>query len=155
MRSYDQVECDCSLRIMNTSIESSLKRTILFIVTIAIGLVSVAANAASPSPTKNDAGLKQQIAELQGKVKQLEAALGTQSHASPSAGNPAMSAGGGVKMGGMSAGGGMNMQGSAPSASMPMEMGDMQNMSSSNQNEMMGMMNMMGMMSEMKMSGMR
>src|SRR6266581_1627807 len=119
MRSYDQVECDCSLRIMNTSIESSLKRTILFIVTIAIGLVSVAANATSLSSTKNDAGLKQQIVELQGKVKQLEAALRTQSHASPSVGNPRMSAGGG------------------------MQMGDMQNMSSSNQNEMMGMMNMM------------
>src|SRR6266496_5517088 len=104
--------------------------------------------AASPSP-KNQKSAQQQIAELQGKVKQLEAALAAQSHASPS---PAMNAGGGMQMGGMNAGRGMNMQSSAtPSASMPMGIGDMQNMSSSNQNEMMGM---MGMMNEMKMSGM-
>src|SRR6266545_1820674 len=95
------------------------------IVALASGAVAalLASNvmAASPSP-KNGKSAQQQIAELQGKVKQLEAALGAQSHASPTAGNPAMSAGGGMKMGGMSAGGGMNMQGSAtPAASMPME----------------------------------
>src|SRR6266568_2323807 len=113
--------------IMNTSIEASLKRAILYIFTIGIGLVLAAANAVSPTPTKNDAGLKQQIAELQAKVRQLEAA---QSSHSP---QPAAS---------------------APMGMGDMQMGGMKNMSSSDQSEMMGMMNMMGMMKDMKMGGM-
>src|SRR6266496_3484807 len=60
--------------IMNTSIEASLKRAILYILTIGIGLVSAAVHAASQTPTKDDAELMQQIAELQAKVRQLEAA---------------------------------------------------------------------------------
>src|SRR6266566_8348667 len=117
---------------MNTSPESSLKRTTLCILTIGIGLVSAAANAASQTPTKDDSELKQQIAELQAKVRQLEAA---QSSHSP---RPAASP---------------QMAGMSPSASAPMSMGmgEMKNMSSSDQNEMTDMMNMMGMMKDMKM----
>ena len=125
---------------MNTSTESSLKRTTLCILTIGIGLVSAAANAASQTPTKDDSELKQQIAELQAKVRQLEAA---QSSHSP---RPAASP---------------QMAGMSPSASAPMsmgmgemKMGEMKNMSSSDQNEMTDMMNMMGMMKDMKMGGM-
>ncbi len=93
----------------------------------------------SPPPSNDNAGLKQQIAELQAKVKQLEAAQGSNSA------QPAASA---------------TMQGMSPSGtSMPTGMGDMQmggtqNMSSSDQNEMTGMMNMMGMMKDMKTGGM-
>src|SRR6266702_5274232 len=109
-------------RILN-AIGEFIMRTISFqhsvIVALASGAVAVLlpsnVMAASPSP-KNEKSAQQQIAELQGKVKQLEAALATQSHALPSAGSPAMSAGGGMKMDRMSRGGGINMQGSATPA---------------------------------------
>ncbi len=125
---------------MNTSTESRLKRAILYILTVGIALVSAAANATSPTPTPDDVDLKQQIAELQAKIRQLEAAQSSHS-AQPAASVP---------MEGMSPSGG---------TSMSMGMGDMQmsgmkNMSSSDQNEMMTMMNMMGMMKDVKMSGM-
>jgi len=120
---------------MNTSIEASLKRAILYILTIGIGLVSAAVSAASQTPTKDDVELKQQIAELQAKVRQLEAAQS--SHAPQPATSPRMA--------------GMSPSGSAP---MSMGMGEMKDMSSSDQNEMADMMNMMGMMKDMKMGGM-
>src|SRR6266487_6946011 len=101
---------------MNTSIEVSLKRTILYIITIGIGLVSSVANAASPAPTKDDVELKQQIAELQAKVRQLEAAQS--SHSPQPAASPRMA--------------GMSPSGSAP---VSLGMGEMKNMSPSDQNE--------------------
>src|SRR6266567_2238776 len=104
---------------MNTSTESSLKRTTLCILIIGIGLVSAAANAASQTPTKDDSELKQQIAELQAKVRQLEAAQS--SHSPRPAASPAM--------GGMTPSGGSMSKGVGE-----MQMGGMKNMSSSDQN---------------------
>ncbi len=66
----------------------------------------------SPSPSaESDAVLKQQLANLQAKVKQLEAALTPQWHPATGASNTGISAGGGMQMPGMSAGGGMQMGG--------------------------------------------
>ena len=128
----------------------------LSIVMLATSLTSVSAIAA-PSPasgTKGDAALKQQIAELQAKVKQLEAALPAKAP-SPAA-SPAMppmnqkmtpapampgmtpGAGGAMGMGDMKMGG----MAKDPSGSGPMPGGGMTGMMTG----MMGMMNqMMGM----------
>src|SRR6266480_2689171 len=66
----------------------------------------------SPSPSaESDAVLKQQLANLQAKVKQLEAALTPQWHPATGASNTGISAGGGMQMPGMSTGGGMQMGG--------------------------------------------
>ena len=66
----------------------------------------------SPSPSaESDAVLKQQLANLQAKVKQLEAALTPQWHPATGASNTGISAGGGMQMPGMSAGDGMQMGG--------------------------------------------
>jgi Spy/CpxP family protein refolding chaperone len=93
---------------------------LLFVMTLTIGLICASAIAA-PSQPKGDAALKQQVAELQAKIKQLEAALpahSPQPNASPTA--PAM-----------------NMTSPTPMPSM------------SPGGEMKGMMNVMGMMKEM------
>jgi Spy/CpxP family protein refolding chaperone len=93
---------------------------LLSVMTLTIGL-SCASAIAAPPQSKSDAALKQQVAELQAKIKQLEAALPAHSphpNASPTA--PAM-----------------NMTSPTP----------MPNMSPGG--EMKGMMNMMGMMKEM------
>jgi Spy/CpxP family protein refolding chaperone len=64
----------------------------------------------SPSSSaESDALLKQQLANLQAKVKQLEAALASQSHATAGTPGAGITAGGGMQMRGMSAGGGMQM----------------------------------------------
>jgi Spy/CpxP family protein refolding chaperone len=64
----------------------------------------------SPSSSaESDALLKQQLANLQAKVKQLETALASQSHATAGTPGAGITAGGGIQMRGMSAGGGMQM----------------------------------------------
>jgi hypothetical protein len=63
----------------------------------------------SPSPTaESEAVFKQQIAELQVKVKQLEATFASQPHGTTGAPSAGMSAGGRMQMRGMSTHG-MNM----------------------------------------------
>ncbi len=120
------------------------KRTVVvrfvFVATLAIALVSFHADAASPSPSeaKNDAALKQQIAELQSKVKQLERMLA--GHAQQPGASPSMAG-----MTPAPAGGSMSM------GMGDMNMGGMQNKPSSEQSDMMSM---MGMMKEMKMGAM-
>ena len=130
---------------------------------ISVVLATATNVSASPSP-KNEKSAQQQIAELQAKVKQLEATLAAQSHASPS-GSPAMAAGGGMQMGGMRAGGGMQMQsGASASPSMPgmspsagggmqmeddMQMGGGMSTPSGSPAGMQGMGNMMGQMDQM------
>jgi len=127
---------------------------LLSVITLTTSLICASAIAA-PSPSKGDAALKQQVAELQAKIKQLEAALSAHSP-QPSA-SPTMP--------------GMNMSPNTTPAAMPsmtpsasgatgsMGMGDMnmggmpKNSSSSGPmtgGEMSGMMDMMGMMNQMK-----
>ncbi len=106
----------------------------------------------SPSPSaESDAVLKQQLANLQAKVKQLEAALTPQWHPATGASNTGISAGGGMQMPGMSAGGGMQMGGGMgemnPMAGM--QAGGGMNMPGGQASGEMGMMNMMGDMSMM------
>ncbi len=98
------------------------------------------ATSPSPSPSKDNAALKQQIAELQTKVRQLEAAQSP--HSSQPMGSPGIATGMTPGSGSMSTGMG------------DMKTGGMQNKSSSDQNEVTGMMNMMGMMKDMKIGGM-
>ena len=128
---------------------------------VLLGLATVfGQTSVSPSSgAESDAALKQQLADLQAKVKQLEAALAPQSHATSGASRDGgrMSAGGGMQMGGMSAGGGMNM-GAGMSEMNPagMQAGGGMNMPGMQAGSGMGMMNMMGDMSMMDqmMSGM-
>jgi Spy/CpxP family protein refolding chaperone len=85
-----------------------------------------------PAHSSSNAALTQQIAELQEKVKQLEAALASQSHATPGASLPGMSpAGGGMSMDRMKMGGMNKADGSMTGGEMTGMMGMM--------NQMMGM----------------
>ncbi|SRR6266496_573474 len=100
---------------------------------VACAFMVAAGVMAAPSPTPQiDRSIAQQIAELQAKVKQLEAALASQSHPTPRASMPGMTPGAGMSMDHMKMGGTMNKpDGSMSGGGMTVMMGMM--------NEMMGM----------------
>jgi Spy/CpxP family protein refolding chaperone len=122
--------------------------TLLVVVTLAI--VYGQTGVSPSSSVESDAALKQQLAALQAKVKQLEAALASQSHTTSGMPGAGTSAGGGMQMAGMSTGGGMRMGGRMGEMN---PMAGMQasgmNMPGSQSSGGMGMMEMMGDMSMM------
>ena len=134
---------------MKPKVTTAKLTTLLVLLSLA---TAYSQTSSSPSQSaESDTMLKQQLANMQAKVKELEATLTSQSHATSGAPGAGMSAGGGMQMGGMSAGGGMQMGGRMGEMNqMPgMQAGGGMNMPGSKSSSGMGMMEMMGDMSMM------